>query len=239
MNRFFILIIAILLVVVPNKTGAMFEGYDLVSESSEDNIALYAKKIGDIYQDFKLDFKGTIYSKPFWLNVDNPTYAPKIFYKDINGDENKELIIILTHGTGSGLLEEEVHVFHAHNNQFYDVLVDNPIAVVLKNVITKLSLEKAEISIGDKKYTIDIKFLEIQPGNLFEDVAFGSIIDYQLKDNQLNAKISGQISPASFVGDIIIVYEYRNKMYQTKSIRFQTPYDYKMSTSIFHNMAQI
>ncbi len=59
------------------------------------------------------------------------------------------------------------------------------------------------------------------PENLFNDIGFGSIIDYEVRDNQLIVSVSGQVSPASFIGSIVIVYEYRDKMYQAKSIEFQ------------------
>lgn len=35
-------------------------------------------------------------------------------------------------------------------------------------------------------------------------------------------RVSGQITPAMFVGDIIITYEYHDKMYQAKAIEFIT-----------------
>jgi hypothetical protein len=211
---------ALLIVIVPNKAGAAIEGYDVVSKLSKDNITLYAKKMNGLFRDFKIDFKGEVYSRPFWINDTNPTYAPKIYYEDINKDEKKELIIILTKGYGTGALEEEVYVYR-YTNGLINVLVDNPIAIIFKNVKTKLSTEKAEVSVGEKVYIVDITPLKISPTNLFDDIGFGSIINYELKDNQLIAKIPGQISPASFIGEIVIVYEYRDKMYQAKSIEFQ------------------
>lgn len=197
-----------------------FEGYDIVSKSSEENITLYAKKINGLYQYFKIDFKGETYSRPFWMNVTNPTYAPEILYEDINKDKKKELIIILTLGYGTGLLAQEVYVYR-YTNGLIDVLVDDPMAIIYKNVKTKLSTKKAEIRIGDKVYNVDITPLEIKPTNLFEDVAFGGVIKYEIKDHQLISTISAQISPASFIGEIVIVYEYRDKMYQAKSVEFQ------------------
>ncbi|MEH7451208.1 hypothetical protein [Gottfriedia acidiceleris] len=97
-----------------------------------------------------------------------------------------------------------------------DELVDNPIAIIYKNVKTKLTLEKAEVIIGDKISIVDTK--SIEPSHLFEDIAFGSITDYEVMKNQLMVRISGQITPAMFAGDIIIVFEYRDKMYQAKTI---------------------
>jgi hypothetical protein len=56
----------------------------------------------------------------------------------------------------------------------------------------------------------------------FEDIGFGSIIDYEVINKNLMVRVSGQITPAMFVGDIIITYEYRDKMYQAKAIEFIT-----------------
>jgi len=221
MKKFISLIITILLLIAPNKSGATIEGYEIVAKSSEDNITMYAKKMNDLYGDFKIDFKGTIYSKPFWINVaNNPTYAPQIIYEDINKDEKKELIIILTKGYGTGISDEEVHVFNTDYNYFGEILVDNPLAIIYKNVKTKLSTKKAEIIIGDKKSIVELSPLKIEPTNIFEDIAFGGSVRYEVKDNQLIVTVSGQITPGGFVGEIVIVYEYRDKMYQAKSIEF-------------------
>ena len=92
------------------------------------------------------------------------------------------------------------------------MVVDDPLAIINKNVETKLTTEKAEIRIGDKVHNIDITPLQIKPINLFEGIAFGGVIEYEVKDQQLIATISAQISPAGFVGQVVIVYEYRDKM---------------------------
>ncbi len=220
MKAYILLIIVIIFVIAPNKAGSTIPGHTAIAKSDKDNITVYAKKMGSLYRDFKIDFKGETYFRPFWMNDTSPTYAPKIFYEDINKDKKKELIIILTQSYGTGALEEEVYIY-SYTNGLIDVLVDNPIAIIYKNVKTKLSTEKAEISVGDKVSIVDITPLKIRPTNLFADIGFGSIIDYEVKDNQLIAKIPGQISPAGFIGEIVIVYEYRDKMYQAKSIEFQ------------------
>ncbi|KQL35932.1 hypothetical protein [Psychrobacillus sp. FJAT-21963] len=222
MKRYIIFIMAFLLVVVvPNNAKAEIEGYDIVAKSNKENITLYAKKMNDLYYDFKLDFKGEVYSRPFWINVaNNFTYAPQIFYEDINRDQKKELIVILNQGYGTGVLQQEIYVY-GYTNGLIDILVDNPITIINKNVKTKLTTEIAEIIVGDKVYKVDIRPLEVKPTNLFQDISFGSSIKYEVIDQLLTATISAQISPAGFVGQLVIVYEYREKMYQAKSIEFQ------------------
>lgn len=210
----------LVLMIVPIKADSSMEGYAVVSELSKENIVLYAKKANGFYQEFKIHFKGEVYSRPYWMNVTNPAYAPQIYYEDINQDEKKELIIILTKGYGTGVLDEEVYVYR-YTNGLIDVLVDHPLSIINKNVKTKLTTEKAEVKIGDKVFLVDITPLEIQPSSLFGDIGFGSIIKYEVKGNHLIAKIPGQLSPAGFIGQIVIIYEYRDKMYQAKSIEFQ------------------
>ena len=233
MRKVLILIISISLFAVLTNATAMINEYDEIAKSDKVGVTLYAKKMNGLYTDFKIDFQGGILSKPYWINTTSPTWSPEIIYEDINRDGKKELVIILTKGTGTGLLEREVHVFQIQQQKFdkiqievpVEVLVDDPIAILLKKVKTELTPNKANVSIGDKKYTIDIKPLGIQPEHLFGDIYFGNIINFEIKDNQLIAKIGGQISPAGgYIGDIQITYIFKDKMYQAKSIEFK-PYE--------------
>ena len=217
MKRFTMMLILVILLIIPQQAKAQSEDYVLVSSLDKENIILYAKKVGSMYKDFRIYFKGETYFRPFWMNVDNPTYAPKIFYEDINEDSKKELIITLNKGYGTGVLDEEVYVYR-YTNGLIDELVDNPIAIIYKNVKTKLTTEKAEVIIGDKVTTVDTKMIE--PSHLFEDIGFGGIIDYEVINKRLMVRVSGQITPAMFIGDIIITYERRDKMYQAKRIEF-------------------
>lgn len=219
MKKYLILVLVFILFVVPKGVSANNEGYKVVSKLTKEDIVLYAKEMNGLYRDFKIDFKGQTYFRPFWMNVTNPTYAPKLFYEDINQDGKKELVITLTKGYGSGALDEEVYVYR-YTNGLIDVLVDNPLAIIYKNVKTTLTTEKAEIIVGDKVSIVDTK--SIDPSHLFKDIGFGSVIEYEVINKNLMVRVSGQITPAMSVGDIIITYEYRDKMYQAKAIEFIT-----------------
>lgn len=209
MKTYVILVSVFFLFVVPKSVNATNERYEEVSKLTKEDIVLYAKEVNGLYRDFKIDFKGEVYSRPFWLSIaNNPNYAPQTYYEDINEDGKKELIITLTKGYGSGALDEGVYVYR-YTNGLIDVLVDNPLAIINKNVKTKLTTEKAEIILGDKVSIVDIK--SIEPSHLFEDIGFGSIIDSEVINKNLMVIVSGQITPAMFVGDIIITYEYLHR----------------------------
>ncbi|MEI5907963.1 hypothetical protein WAK64_12945 [Bacillus spongiae] len=220
MKTYINLLLGLLLIIIPTITDAEMEGYEIVSQNNKENITLYGKKMNGLYREFKINFKGATYTKPFWNSESSPTYAPQICCIDINNDHRKELIIPLTLGHGSGVLLEDVHVFHTMDNRLTEVIVDNPLAIIYKNVKTKLTYDEAEIRIGEKDYKVDITPFDIKSEALFDDIAFGSIIDYEVMNNNLMVRVGGRISPASSIGDIIITYEYKNKMYQAKTIDF-------------------
>lgn len=233
MKKVIILIIAISLLAVLSKAIATTNDYDEIAKSDKVGVTIYAKKMNGLYTDFKIDFQGSLFSKPYWINTTSPTWSPEIIYEDISQDGKKELVIILTKGTGTGVLEREVHVFQMQQRKSektqsvmpVEVPVDDPIAILLKNVKTEITPNKAIVSIGDKKYTIDIKPLGIQPEHLFDDIYFGNLINFEIKNNQLIAKLGGQISPVGgYVGDIQITYIFKDKIYQAKSIEF-IPYE--------------
>lgn len=219
MTKNFSVLFAFLLLFSHVKAVPSLEGYTVIAKSEKENIMIYAKQIGNLYRDFIIQFKDETYFRPFWMNDTNPTYAPQIIYEDINNDTKKELIIILTLGYGSGALLQEVYVYR-YTNGLADVLVDNPLAIINKNVKTILTTEEAVIRVGDKVYKVDIRPLQIKPSNLFTDIGFGSVIKYEVIDQHLTATIPAQISPAGFIGQLVIVYEYRDNMYQAKSIDF-------------------
>ncbi|MEQ6389707.1 hypothetical protein RZN22_10315 [Bacillaceae bacterium S4-13-58] len=211
MKKYILLLLIIFCIYQPKNTRASLEAHKVVSNLEDENITLYAKKIDGLYQDFKIDFKGTIYTEPFWMSVaDNPTYAPKIHYEDINKDKKEELIVILTKGYGTGVLMEEVHVYDRRNDYLHELFVDEPLAIIYKNVKTKLTKKKAEISLNGDKYKVDLKS---HPKELYEEVSFGGIKDFEIKDQQLIVKVSVHVSPTQSVGNVVIVYEYRDNMY--------------------------
>ncbi|MDT0162967.1 hypothetical protein [Bacillus sp. AG4(2022)] len=218
MKRVVFFLLSILLVSLSNEAGAAEPKHKIVAKS--DSITLHAIERNGLFYDFKLNFQGSEYSRPFWINASNPTYAPEIHYEDINGDKKKELIIILTKGYGTGVLEQEVAVFHVNGQPLREVLVDNPMAIVNKNIKSSLTKNKAVITIGQKSYQIDVKKLKILPDTIFPEINFGSIIKYEIRDNKLYAVLYPQLSPGAFAGSIVIGYEYRDRMYQAKSIIF-------------------
>ncbi|MFB5087003.1 hypothetical protein PGC35_07240 [Psychrobacillus sp. PGGUH221] len=192
----------------------------VVGNLPEAELTLYAtEKEGDL-TNFKLTVKRQTYFFPRWLNSPNVTYYPKVYYSDINDDGRKEIVIVLTTDTGTGVIIQEPHVFHVDDNgDLSEKLVDNPMAIINKNVKTKLSSSKAIVSIGKENNKINIKQLDIVPSHIFKNVAIGSTLRFEVIDNKLVAKVGLTIAPAGgSIGEIHITYMFKDNMYQAKQI---------------------
>ncbi|MDU1844948.1 MAG: hypothetical protein E6778_05340 [Niallia nealsonii] len=197
----------------------------LVESLPEAGINLYATEREGMLENFRLHLLSGDKYLPFWFNVSNQTYWPNTFYKDINQDGKKELIFVLTTGYGNDIVKQNVHVFHQIKtnlgNSYKEILVDNPMAIILKNVKTKLTKTEAIINIGTKKTVLKIDKIGINSKDLFPDISISNISKIEILDNKLTAIIGATISPAGgYVGDFRITYTFKDKMYQLEKIKF-------------------
>ncbi|AXN40742.1 hypothetical protein CN689_26850 [Peribacillus butanolivorans] len=79
-----------------SMTTVFAESKKVISKPKEANVILYANidRKNGMYRDLdmKID-EGTRYF-PYWVNVTNPSYAPRILYNDLNQDKKKDLTIV-------------------------------------------------------------------------------------------------------------------------------------------------
>ncbi|MBK3495089.1 hypothetical protein JFL43_09510 [Viridibacillus sp. YIM B01967] len=196
-----------------------------VATLPKENITLYATERDGYLQKFRLEVNGNSRLFPYWMNVSEEAFSPKIYFNDINSNGEKGLIIVLTTGTGTGIIEQNVHVFHKTKSNlgyvYKEILVDNPMAIISKNVKTNLTKSEAIIKIGNKETVINIENLGIKPENLFSDISTGNIIKFDVLNNELTAIIGAQVSPVGgFIGNFHISYIFKDNMYQMKKIEF-------------------
>jgi len=185
--------------------------------------------LGAYYTEYLTNFYITIDGKtqnfPYWVNVSNKTWYPFIYFDNINQDKKNEIIIILTTGQGSELLEQEAHVFNkvkTNIGELYEErLVENPMSIINKNVKTKLTKSDAIIKIGNKITKINIKKFGIEQTHLFPDVSLGNILRFKVINNKLKAVVGATISPSGgYLGNIYITYTFKDNMYQADDIKF-------------------
>lgn len=62
--------------------------------------------------------------------------------------------------------------------------------------------------------------MNIDARNLFSEVAFNNICQFEVVNNELRVKMGAQISPGHFIGEVQISYVLKDNMYQAKKIEF-------------------
>ena len=195
--------------------------YKLVASLPSENISLFAQsnKSKDIYNKFILiaNKKTTVLD---WENVANSTFLPKLLLSDVNKDGNKELIVILTTGTGSDLHLENIHILELPNLKEINIL--NPFNIINENVTTKIISKDDKVLIAisiNNSITEIVKDKSYTP-LWFNNVAFGSEIHWRINNDIIYADVDAQVSPSGYVGTIVIEYEFNGDMLTLKKIRF-------------------
>ncbi|GAB6990399.1 stalk domain-containing protein [Paenibacillus pini] len=159
------------------------------------------------------------------INVDNPTYAPVIISADVDGDGQKEWIIILTTGYGTGVYESKVFVVNAITGK--EIPVEDAKTLFLKQFNGQFSEKGASLNISDKDFVIPPTKIQTDASNRFTHPSVGSIIQYDVEGDLLKATTAVQLSPTEFVGDVTIEYSFKNGVLQGNTVDFTLYPEYK------------
>ncbi len=137
----------------------------------------------------------------------------------------------MTHGTGTGVHEEEVHVINPAD--FSEIAVENPLDIVTENVETSIRREGEDVTvkIGLNERTALIKMKEADSGCWGSDVFWGNVNHFYVSDNELRADIAAQVSASAFVGKVEIYYSFDGEQFTMEDIEFAGYENYANSNS--------
>lgn len=191
-----------------------------VTSLPEAKTKLYSlQEINGMYDGFVLEVNGN--RKYFdWRNLISSTWKPQLLFSDLNQDSEKELIIILTTATGTGVHQEEIHIINPKN--LIEIEVENPADIIKQKVNTEIKYSgnnaAIQITIDDQKTMISKE--KGYASEWFDNVFFGNIYRYEVINNELVVNIPAQVSSAGFIGEIQITYIFYNGKYSAKTIKF-------------------
>lgn len=154
-----------------------------------------------------------------WETIDFESFYPTIEESDLDGDLKKEVILVLTTGKGTGILESAVHVLR---QDFTEIPVSDPIEAVTKQF--KAELKKMN---GELEYTITVAgktyrslFQEESNTDWFDTPVLGKVLRYWMQDGRLFADLTVQVSPGHYMGDVSVAYSYDNGSMKASEITF-------------------
>ncbi|WP_409342702.1 hypothetical protein [Paenibacillus sp. MBLB4367] len=191
-----------------------------IAKEAKTGAALYAsEEQGGMYENLILQVNGGSLHTT-WSNEINPSFAPEIYALDLNKDGRDELLILITTGHGTGVRESWAHAIDPE--KLAEIAVDNPVEAVRKHIQSKVTTAEVSVSVGPggTPMRIDPETIAAEPANWFDKLAFGSIVRFEIRNNELVAEIPAQLSPADFIGEATLTYDYRNGRYSPYRIEF-------------------
>lgn len=212
----------------PQDSVALPESGVLLASLPDDQIFIYGDKndydISGGYQGLYLSING-VNRYCFWENIGKDSFLPALSLADINGDGQKELIVILTTGEGTGVNQEMVHVINPKN--FVETGVTAPLDIISNNVDTSIVHENGSVTISvtvNGQNSVVTLSEDYAQGWAEDEAWFGSIVKYEVIGAELKATVPAQISYTFFAGEIIITYIFDGSGYSMKTIEY-VPYN--------------
>jgi len=198
-----------------------FVSKELIAGISEKNIFLYGIRNTNTEAFNKITVKVGSKEKIFdWVNTWNLIgYPPKLTLTDLNNDGKQELDIILTESFGSDIYLSSIHVLDI--NTLEEIPMDNPIEILRKIVKSKIEGEYLNINIQNEIYKVRLfDFTDTLTG-LWYDVPIGNQVSYSVEGNNIVARLSVHIKPPVSVGNIKLVYQYKDQRFHIVNITFE------------------
>lgn len=187
----------------------------LIGTSENKEVNLY-----EVANGVKLAFNGE--EKEFnWSFVSESVLnPPQVFYTDVTGDGEKEAVIIIHRGKGTGLNNYDIHVV---TKDFTEIKVPDYEDIVANHIESKVvKNDDGTLGITVKALGKEYKFdddsnpepkLELEK----DELGFGAITIYNLEDQKIKLHLAASASPKvdgrvsqTFVADFDITYKFDN-----------------------------
>lgn len=180
-----------------------------------------------VYQNLALEIGGN--QKTFaWKTPASWKDVPSVRVKDLNGDSQAEVLVVLRQGSGTGMYLEEAHIVNPAN--FTEVPLESLEETLSKRVTSEIIREgdHLKISIDWKDSGIKLNIPVADRGQTEnKEVGFGAVIRHSVENGKLIARIGGAINNSEFIGDLEIVYGLNKDRYEAEKVTFVPFKEYK------------
>ncbi|MED1945193.1 MULTISPECIES: stalk domain-containing protein [Brevibacillus] len=198
----------------------------MIASIPEEEIYLYAlNKNNNMYKDLIVSINGV--KKVFnWQTIAKIEDLPQLRYLDLNNDQKKELVIILSKGHGTGFSNKTIHIVNPENLTEHHI--ENPLDIIKNNVTTKIiSDTEVEIKIGETISNIKLEEIPFKLSKLFpervSEISYGNLVYYEISNHTIKAIVGVEGDYLKYMGDIIIEYDFKDGKFIMKNILFKRP----------------
>lgn len=139
--------------------------------------------------------------------VQNPSYAPWVAEADLNGDGEKEIIVNLTSGYGTGMELNTVQVFSQNGE---NIPVESLQTGMARQFSSSVNDDQLQLKLNGVTHSLPLKGLPEQPASNKPPVFGGAVQQFKVDNNELTAIYSLQVGMNGFIGELDATYQYDN-----------------------------
>ncbi|ASA19440.1 copper amine oxidase N-terminal domain-containing protein [Paenibacillus donghaensis] len=203
---------------------------------AEDNpkVKLYAVlKDGHTYKGHILEVNG----KKHTYNWQTPrllSHPPQLFYADIDKDGKPEVVVVMTLGTGTGMVEQRIHVVNPEDwtelavPEAYKAAGDwlsSSVSAVGKDMLVKLQVK------GDSASAVTLRFpdrmsYEGEDGTYNKHAGIGAVTYYSVESGKLKAVTNVTIGFVESIGNLTVLYQAGGSGMEAGSVKFELHDEY-------------
>lgn len=202
----------------------------LAIAEENDNVKLYtALKDKDIYKGFIAEVNGTKHSfnweAPRLLNM-----PPEIHYVDLDQDGQEEMVIILPLGTGTGIVQQALHVIKTKDwNEVPTPSAEKAATALVSSTVSK---DKADLLVklqikGPTPAMVTLRLPDrAEDGDFGNQAGIGAVTSYIVENGKLNAETNVYIGALESIGTLNLVYTAGTEGMELESISFEPHEEY-------------
>lgn len=196
-----------------------------VSVASEnENIRLYPMKVegsGYIYNGMILEVDGKTREFSDWQG-EGGSYKPEVHELDLNGDGQKEIVVLYTEGHGTGIYLGQARIINPVTLE--EMKMQSLDEIVKQHVQSKVTVRSDRVDVD-----VTVDGVQAEPSRIEEDTSggeynkelgFGGVTYYSVEDGKLVVSAAGSYGLGLYAGDLTFAYAYQDGEWKAADLKY-------------------
>lgn len=202
------------------ETDLEYNEENILTSLEKEDISLYYKvKENNFYNGMYLTHKDTVGFYE-WNCREDELFLPELI--SIPKDQHVAVNLVKEHGSGLHICE--IHVINLEDMK--EILIELPESILEERLKGRINAEEGKVYFDYDNIKIQIDLGDMEAAsNYFSEIAFGGLYNYYTENDVLYCEMGLQISPAIFIGNMKIGYQYKDNKYKVVFLDFLPAYE--------------
>ncbi|PQP83026.1 hypothetical protein C0Q44_16905 [Paenibacillus sp. PCH8] len=199
------------------------EEYVSIAPENE-NVRVYPMKVegsGYIYNGMILEVNGKSREFSEWQG-EGGSYKPEVHELDLNGDGQKEIVVLYTEGHGTGIYKGQARIIDSVTLE--EMKMQSLDEIVKQHVESKVTVRSDRVVVD-----VAVDGVQAQPSQIEEDTSggiyneelgFGGVTYYSVEDGQIVVSAAGSYGLGLYAGDLTFAYAYQDGEWKAVELKY-------------------